>query len=156
MKLCFLRHGIADWENWDKPDEERPLNKEGKKETRRVAAALAKRGFRTDVILTSPLPRAEQTAKILADALGLDAPVEPSLAPGFDLSKLRALITAHDGKDIVLVGHEPDFSETIAALTGGAVVLKKAAIACVRITDAEKPAGELLWLLTPKWLTPPV
>ena len=61
MKLYLLRHGKADWPNWDKPDDDRPLTKEGKKEVAVVGKFL--RRFEIDpVILTSPLPRASQTA----------------------------------------------------------------------------------------------
>ena len=63
MKLYFLRHGKADWPNWDKPDDERPLTEDGKKETATVAKLLARLEI-APAILTSPLPRASQTAEI--------------------------------------------------------------------------------------------
>ena len=64
MHLYFLRHGAADWPDWNKPDDERPLTKAGEKEMHKVGEFLAALKVRPDVILTSPLPRAEQTADI--------------------------------------------------------------------------------------------
>ena len=69
MKLYFFRHGQADWPNWNKPDDERPLTKEGAKEVRKVAKLLLQLKI-SPLILTSPLPRASQTAEIVADVLG--------------------------------------------------------------------------------------
>src|SRR6266436_10073244 len=61
MKLYFLRHGEADWPDWKKSDDERPLTDFGKKEVRDVAKFLARLNVRPDLIVTSPLPRASQT-----------------------------------------------------------------------------------------------
>jgi phosphohistidine phosphatase len=62
MKLYFLRHGEADWPSWKKPDDERPLTKRGKREMREVAKFLDRLKVRPDLIVTSPLPRAAETA----------------------------------------------------------------------------------------------
>jgi phosphohistidine phosphatase len=69
MELYFLRHGEADWPDWKKSDDERPLTKRGKKEMHEVAAFLVRLKVRPDLILTSPLPRAAQTAEIAAEHL---------------------------------------------------------------------------------------
>jgi len=69
MELYFLRHGEADWPEWKKSDDERPLTKHGKKEMREVAAFLKRVKARPDLIVTSPLPRAFQTAEIAAERL---------------------------------------------------------------------------------------
>src|SRR5882672_2401753 len=61
MELYFLRHGEADWPNWKKSDDARPLTKRGKGEMREVAALLKRIKARPDIIVTSPLPRASQT-----------------------------------------------------------------------------------------------
>jgi len=79
MKLCFLRHGEADWPNWDKPDDERPLTERGRKEMKRVAKFLECLKFSADVILTSPLPRASQTAEIVAKRLGIESRPGPRI-----------------------------------------------------------------------------
>ena len=67
MELYFLRHGEADWPNWKKSDDERPLTKRGKEEIREVAKFLVRVKAKPSLILTSPLPRASQTAEIAAE-----------------------------------------------------------------------------------------
>ena len=69
MQLYFLRHGEADWPDWTKPDDERPLTDFGKKEVRQVAKLLERLKVRPDLIVSSPLPRASQTANIAAEYL---------------------------------------------------------------------------------------
>ena len=69
MELYLLRHGEADWPDWNKSDDERPLTKRGKKEMQEVAKFLGRLKVRPDLIVTSPLPRASQTAEIAADYL---------------------------------------------------------------------------------------
>jgi phosphohistidine phosphatase len=150
MKVYFLRHGEADWPGWDRPDDERPLTKKGKKEMERVADFLADHDVVPAVILSSPLPRAYQTAEVVAERLNLQVSEEPALAPGFDPKKLAALLKQHAGQDVMLVGHEPSFSGAIAELTGGNVRLAKAAVARVDVDDPHQLRGQLVWLITPK------
>src|SRR5438552_1375059 len=107
MDLYLLRHGEADWPNWDKPDDERPLTKRGKEEMKKVAAFLCRIGVSLDQIVTSPLPRAEQTARIVAKELDIDLQEDPGLEPGFGLSKLKQLLKKYPGKSMMVVGHEP-------------------------------------------------
>jgi phosphohistidine phosphatase len=149
MKLYFLRHGKADWPDWDKPDDERPLNKEGRREMERIAKFLRELRIEPAVILSSPLPRAWQTAEYAADELGVKAEEEPRLGQGFSAAKLRAMLKRAQGGDLMLVGHEPDFSTVIRALTGGVVKLGKGGLARV---DLEPGAvdGRLIWLIPPR------
>ena len=149
MKLYLLRHGKADWPEWDKPDDERPLTKEGKREMRRIGQFLAELKLVPSVILSSPLPRAWQTAEIAAAALGLEVREQATLRPGFSPAKFRALIKHAKGADLMLVGHEPDFSGLIRALTGGTVKLGKGGLARIDLDDAGE-AGRLIWLIPPK------
>ena len=149
MKVYFLRHGDADWPEWKKPDDERPLTNSGKKEVRRVAKFLRQLDPKISVILSSPLPRALQTAKIAADQLDLKVTKEPALAKGFNAEKLRQIVDQPEKGSIMLVGHEPNFSEVISELTGGKVKLSKAGIALVDILD-DAGEGELVWLIPPK------
>ena len=72
-----------------------------------------------------------------------------ALAPGFSARKLRVLLKNYPGRDLMLVGHEPDFSLTLCALTGGTVKMAKGGVACVSASSGTL-RGELLWLLTPK------
>lgn len=150
MKVYFLRHGEADWPDWDRPDDERPLTKKGKKEMRRVADFMAEHEVEPTVLLSSPLPRAYQTAEIYAERLDMEVTEEPALAPGFDARKLAAILKQHVGQDIMLVGHEPSFSEAIGALTGANIKLAKAGAARVDMDDPQSMRGQLIWLVTPK------
>ena len=148
MKLYFFRHGEADWPNWDKPDDERPLTKEGAKEVRKVAKLLAQLDV-NPLILTSPLPRASQTAEITADALDVEMREDDKLEPGFDVNALKKLLRENVGQNVMVVGHEPDFSEAIGDLTGGKIKLSKAGVAFVDL-DQSTMKGRLRWLLPPK------
>jgi len=149
MQLYFLRHGEADWPNWKKPDDERPLTDFGKKEMRDVAKFLARLNVRLDLIVTSPLPRASQTAEIAADYLKAKLQKDESLAPGFGMSVLRTVLKRHPAKALMLVGHEPDFTTIISGLTGASLKLSKAGVALVDV-DPESEEGKLLWLFPPK------
>jgi phosphohistidine phosphatase SixA len=148
MKLYFLRHGKADWPNWNKPDDERPLTKEGAKEVRKVAKLLSQLKIAPS-ILTSPLPRASQTAAIAADVLSVEMREENNLKPGFNAARLGKILREFSADSLMVVGHEPDFSHTIRELTGGAIKLSKAGTALVDL-DESSMNGRLRWLLPPK------
>jgi len=149
MYLYFLRHGEADWPGWDRPDDKRPLTKRGKKEMREVAKFLARVKAQPKVILTSPLPRASQTAEIAAEHLQVKCREEKLLEPGFGKRELERVLENYQEESLMLVGHEPDFSGAIAALTGASVKLSKAGVALVDVDLASK-SGRLLWLFPPK------
>jgi len=149
MKLYLLRHGKADWPNWDKPDDARPLTQEGKDQVAVVAELLARLDI-SPAIVTSPLPRASQTADIAGEYLRQKVRVEPLLRPGFDAGKLKTLLKDFSGNSIMLVGHEPDFTRTIFQLTGGQTKLSKSGVALIEL-DTASLKGELRWLLPPKF-----
>ena len=149
MKLYFLRHGKADWPNWDRPDDERPLTDEGKKEVAAVAKLLARLEI-APAILTSPLPRASQTAEIAAKHLKAKAHTEPLLRPGFDAARLGKILKKYSGKSLMVVGHEPDFTRTIFQLTGGKTKMSKAGVALIEL-ETQTMKGVLRWLLPPKF-----
>ena len=149
MELYFLRHGEADWPDWKKSDDERPLTKRGKKEMREVGKFLDRLKVRPDLIVTSPLPRAAQTAEIAADYLKAKLRKDELLAPGFDAGKLRTVLKRHRARVLMLVGHEPDFTDVISKLTGASLKLSKAGVALVDV-DPESEEGKLLWLFPPK------
>ncbi len=144
--LWFLRHGRADWPDWEQSDDDRPLTKKGRREVKRVVRFCRRLPHQPDLILTSPLPRAWETAKIAADKLGIDMREMKMLSPGFKAKSLPGLLDAIDTKSVMLVGHEPDFSEAITQLTGARVKLPKGGLALVRLTGEE---ATLLALLPP-------
>jgi phosphohistidine phosphatase len=151
MILYLLRHGKADWPDWTGPDDERPLTAEGIDEMRLIAGAFKRLKLAPGFILSSPLPRALKTAEIAAAALGLAVEQRVELEPGFDRRKCDALLGTRAGADVMIVGHEPDFSRLIRSLTGGAVKFSKAATAAVEI-DQDLPVARLLWLLPARTL----
>lgn len=150
MKLYFLRHGKADWIDWDKPDDERPLTKEGRREMGQIARFLREIGVAPSLILTSPLPRALQTAEIAAESLKVNVREEPLLQKGFTATKLAKVLRRTKGGDVMLVGHEPDFTGVIRELTGGMVSLKKGGFARVDLDADDNSRGTLVWLIAPR------
>jgi phosphohistidine phosphatase len=157
MEICFLRHGPAGDPNaWQGDDAERPLTEEGKEQLARVAAGLADLGLVPDLILTSPLLRAGQTAEIVARELGIPERVatEDRLAPGFGRKQLHGILADHPGyPSLMLVGHEPDFSKTAGKLIGGArLAIAKGGLASIDVPDVESLKGTLLRLAPPDML----
>jgi phosphohistidine phosphatase len=134
--LWLLRHGdAAD----GSPDAERPLTAKGEGQARAAGHALATLGVEMDACLTSPKLRAADTARLACEPLGIDPQHEPKLAGGpFDAEALAAGL----GDNVLLVGHDPDFSMALHGLTGAQVRMKKGGLAGV-----EK--GELMVLLRP-------
>jgi len=149
MRLYFLRHGEADWPNWDKPDDERPLTERGKKEMRKVAKFFRALDVPLDDILSSPLPRARQTADIVAERFKLHVRERDALAGGFSLSGLKELVQEYPVDNLMIVGHEPNFTEVISELTGADCKLSKGGVALVDL-DEETMKGRLFWLFPPK------
>ena len=150
MHLYFLRHGEADWPGWTKPDDERPLTDFGKKEARQVAKFLNRLKVKPDLIVSSPLPRALQTAEAAKEELKTKLCQDEALEPGFGIGELSTVLKRHRSKVLMLVGHEPDFSSVISALTGGFIKMSKAGVALIDI-DPETEKGRLLWLFPPKF-----
>jgi phosphohistidine phosphatase len=153
-RLYFLRHGLAaNRSEWSGDDSERPLTSKGQALMAREAQTIAQLGLQLDLILTSPLVRALQTARIVAEALGMQERLQADerLAPGFGMPALAEVLKERSGVSaLMLVGHEPDFSETIGALIGGGrVVCKKGSLARVDLPDDGSLAGDLVWLIPP-------
>ena len=156
MKLYLLRHGAAyDREDWqDKDDELRPLTDDGTDAMKREARRLSQMKLKLDAIVTSPLVRARETAWLVARALDMKVDENPLLKPGFNLDALDILLGQYvEFNRLMIVGHEPDFSQVIAQLIGGGTILmRKGGLARVDISELHPPHGELVWLLTPSVL----
>jgi phosphohistidine phosphatase len=157
MKLYFLRHGLAgDSREWKGDDFARPLTEEGIAKMKRTAETCAKMELDPQLILTSPLIRAYQTAEIIAKRLKLqDKLVEDErLGSQFGIKFLAEILAGHSKADsLMLVGHEPGMSETVSQLIGGGRIdFKKGALACVQLDDAKSLRGALVWLIPPKVL----
>jgi len=166
MNLFILRHGIAvalgePGIPKDLSDADRPLTAEGRKKLVRSTKAMTAMGLRFDVVFSSPLVRALQTAEVVIKEVApkRNVVVTANLSPG---ASKRDLIRELNGfapraTDILLVGHEPDLSELIGLLCTGDVAasieLKKGGLA--KLESAKLRHGRcatLAWLLTPKQL----
>ncbi|MDJ1175809.1 phosphohistidine phosphatase SixA [Roseofilum capinflatum] len=159
--LYFIRHGIAaNREDYSQGDRQRPLTPEGIKKTTKVAHRLQELGITFDLILTSPLVRAQQTAEIL-QTVGLSKALQTSsdLAPEGDL-----LSWWQEGKkwrkyeNLALVGHEPNLGHWAELLVWGEVksglIVKKAGVIGITLPDSGSPVGnsDLFWLTPPRFL----
>lgn len=135
--IYLLRHGEAEEGIGD--DAARRLTPKGERQSRAAGKALAAMGAEIDACLTSPKVRAADTARLACEALSLEPEITDELRGGpFDSVSLAA------GRgDVLLVGHEPDFSDEVARLTGGRVKLRKGGLAIVE-------GSELKTLLRPR------
>ena len=165
MEIYLIRHGIAADRIQYPNDEKRPLIEKGREKTFKVARRLSEIGLNFEIVLTSPLLRATQTAEILQQA-GLSTKIEifPALAPGGDIQEwidwyLQGSYNRRDkDNSIALVGHQPDLGNWTELLVWGRIekklLLKKAGAIGVRLSTLENPIGksELFLLTAPKWL----
>ncbi|MEO7097718.1 MAG: histidine phosphatase family protein [Luteolibacter sp.] len=153
MELILLRHGKA--ENFNiEGDFSRPLVEKGREQARRAARVLKTAGLLPDIVLTSPLVRARQTADEFCQSAQMPgAVIQGWLASGMVPETAMAELAAfRDFKRVAIVGHEPDFScfvEWVLGVTGGGVEIKKGAITCLRITPPTR-FGNLAYLVPPK------
>lgn len=158
MELYLLRHAHAgDPGAWTGPDERRPLSDKGEKQSERLGRFLAGIGFGLDAIITSPKVRAAQTARIVAEALGLPFVEDARLGGEIDLGALESIVRdAGDPARVMVVGHDPDFGELVATLCSAAgVPMKKGALARIDVDRPLRPgAGTLRWLVPPDLLRP--
>jgi phosphohistidine phosphatase len=115
VRLYLVRHAKA---APGEPDELRELTPAGEERAREVGMKLAADGVRPDVILTSPLVRARQTADELGRALGTPVEVDERLAPGATAAGVREAVAGR-GEVVMTVGHQPDCGVIAAELTGG-------------------------------------
>ncbi len=135
--IYLLRHGDAEEGTGD--DAARRLTPKGERQARAAGRALAALGVKPDACLTSPKVRAADTARLACEALD----VEPEVAEELRGGPFDSLALAAGCGDILLVGHEPDFSSEVARLTGGNVKLRKGGLAIV-------DGNTLVALLRPK------
>jgi phosphohistidine phosphatase len=149
QQLWLLRHGDAE-PHGSRQDADRKLTEKGEKQARVAGEALARLGLEFAAVLTSPRVRARDTARLAAEPLKADPLVHQPLSAGFDAAEARALLAGYgDDARVLVVGHEPDFSQTVFDLTGGRIDLKKGGVAAVRLDGS---SGELFDLLRPKEL----
>jgi len=158
MIIYFLRHASAG-EPFVNPkkDEKRALDKEGIEQCGFVGRALTAVEAQVDLIISSPLKRATQTASLVGNEMGYEGKlqIEAALRPGASFADFRRLLEKYAGQEsIMVVGHNPNLSQflgTVISESGceASVELKKGAVARV---DMRRSSGTLLWCFTPKTL----
>ena len=150
QQLWLLRHGEAVPHD-SKPDADRELTARGERQSIAAGGALARLGLEFVACYTSPKVRARDTALHACRSLNVEPEEVPALASGFDREAALELLLGQDDPDarVLVIGHEPDFSQIVFDLTGGRVEFKKGGVAAVRI---ERGAGRLLALLRPREL----
>jgi phosphohistidine phosphatase len=154
MELYLLRHGIA--EDHAATDADRRLTEEGRQKLRRVLKRAAAAGVAPTLIISSPYKRALETAEIAAQELGYKAEIlhSGSLVPDSSPPSVWSEIKEHRSEQaILLAGHDPLFSSTVAYLLGSThqmVDFKKAALVRIDLHSFAAPQGILQWMLTPK------
>lgn len=163
LELYLIRHAVAVPRGSDyRDDARRPLTPEGATRWRHAAAGLRELGVAVDLVLTSPLLRAHDTADILVAALKPKPKlvVTEALSPGRKPAEVLAVIARHaaaarGASRLALVGHEPDLGELAACILGarGAVEFKKGAVCRIDV-DRAMPGGPgtLRWFLPPRVL----
>jgi phosphohistidine phosphatase len=144
MRLYLMRHGVAEDRREGLDEADRALTPKGHRKLEGQAAALRRLGWRCDVLLTSPMRRATETAAYVGEVYGLVADPVGALTSGADPEAYFAVLAVQPPEAHVwVVTHEPDLSQTIAVLTGGRVRMRKGTIA---LLDLDVPAhgGALL------------
>ena len=149
-QLWLLRHGEAVPHDSKADDADRELTGRGERQSAAAGAALARLGQEFDAVYTSPKLRAADTARLACEALNVEPEEEDLLANGFDREDALELVGRHgDDARVLVVGHEPSFSQVVYDFTGARVDFKKGGVACVL---AKRGAGQLLVLSRPKEL----
>ena len=159
MNLYILRHGIAADRSSEYPDDNlRPLTRKGIDRMRREAKGMSAMGIAPDLIISSTLVRAVQTAEIVQQGLSAPSSMANSeaLVPwGHPSQILRELAESHStSSSVMVVGHEPHLSSLVSYILTGEVSwlisLKKGALCSIDLSSSGR--GQLLWALAPRQL----
>ena len=159
LELLVMRHGKSDWDAGT-DDHERPLAERGVKAARKVGRFLARAEMVPELVISSTALRARTTVELAVEAGEWRCPVEHTRAfygadPAAVLSEIAARLAP---PRLMVVGHEPTWSELVSLLVGGgAVRMTTAAVACLELpadgwSAIEPGSGRLVWLVTPKLL----
>jgi phosphohistidine phosphatase len=158
MIIYFLRHASAGESLINpKKDEKRALDKEGIEQCGYVGRALVALDVQVDVLISSPLKRATQTASLVGNEMGYEGKlqIEAALRPAAAIADFRTMLEKYKSQEsIMVVGHNPNLSHFLGGMIGesgriASVELKKGAVARV---DMRRSSGSLMWCLTPKAL----
>jgi phosphohistidine phosphatase len=146
LRIYLMRHATAE-DSGSGPDASRRLTEVGRREAREAGKSLLERNAAIAVVLSSPLIRAQETAELLAQELGgVKVEVRAALGSGATLDAFRGEIQSQLGRDVVLVGHNPDLSAFASSLCGQIVGFRPSTLCCFEWRESE---ATLLWSYTP-------
>ena len=149
QQLWLLRHGEAEPHD-ARPDADRRLTDRGREQSRVAGCALAALKVQVHLAFTSPKVRARDTAVLACEPLGVEPIDHAALFAGFDVADALELVAAAGPEQRVLVvGHEPDFSQVVFDLTGGRIDLKKGGVVAIRVTRTD---SRIIVVLRPREL----
>lgn len=156
LKLWLARHGQAVDPDAAHSDFARSLTEFGRHQLTEMARWLIDRQPAPELILHSPLVRAQQTAETIAQVISIDRPVvrvENALAPGIDLDDLLRAISRTTAERILCVGHQPDMSRCLAGMIGGGEIpYQPGSIAEIEFPGPiVRHGGRLCWMTNPRW-----
>ncbi len=151
--LYIVRHAWAEEPALGISDHARPLTKKGRKRFARFVSQLQGAGMRVDLVATSPLVRARETAEIMADVFDDKPPlvIVDGLAPTADWHRLVEWTIQQDAARVAWIGHMPCVGRLVALTIGdgsAAIRMHKGAVASIRLDDGPGQPGELEWLAT--------
>ena len=157
-ELYVVRHGIAlPHGTPDVPDDERPLTPKGRKRMQQIGIGLRRLGIAPDRIVTSPLPRALETAEIVAAALGMADQVETCdpLRADRDAAAIRDWVLTRTEDRLMIVGHNPSLSQLLGLLVAGLAdpwvcALKKGGVAA--LSSRDEGGFAIAWIAQPRLL----
>lgn len=153
MLLYLVRHADAEVKKPGMSDFERELTELGRETTEKMATALKRMGLKIDIIVSSPLVRAVQTAEIFREIMGVQSDVVKlnELIPGSDFQELMKIIFSLKAENVLAVGHEPHIGEFLGWIIGlkKPIEFKKNTTACVEFSGLFGPGGSLKWLIHP-------
>lgn len=158
LNLMLMRHGKSDWDSGAQDDHSRPLNDRGKRSAERMGVVLRDLGLVPDLVVSSTATRARSTAELARLSGGWDSRLildETLYGSGVADALTAASRHGGDANRVMLVGHEPTWSMTIAHLTGARASMRTATIADVEILaddwdELPESHGSLVSLLQPR------
>jgi phosphohistidine phosphatase len=156
FKLWLARHGEAVDPELARSDFYRTLTETGRQQLTGLTRWLIERVEPPELILHSPLVRAQQTAETIAAEIGTDivtVRLEDALSPGIDVDELLRRVSSMAVERIVCVGHQPDMSRCLADMIGGGMIhYSPGTIAGVEFSGPiVRHGGRLRWLADPQW-----
>jgi len=153
-----MRHAKSSWDNSDLADFDRPLNDRGEAAAPFMGELIAGRGLAPEEIVSSPAKRALQTATLVKESGGIEAPIrldERIYEAGAQTLKQVASEFRDELDIMMMIGHNPGFEGFVSFLTGRQESMPTAALAVIDLdidkwSDVKNGEGDLIEVIRPK------